>query len=290
MRVFRSIDDYSDDDVSWVLKRTTEHLARTATSLVPPGFLAGLMFFETSLRTRTGFASAVLRLGGQVVEVVEPRHSEISAAESSHDTLRTLAGYTDIVVVRLNEPLTAALPSGLAVPVVSGGDRGARAEHPTQALIDIYAMESEIGPVGGLTVAILGDPRMRSVASLLRWFARHPPRCLVLVTEDALLDGFSVPPPLAGVVERRTLADVSGIDVLYVAGIPHRLAAEDVRTSLRVTGEVLDRLPTGAVAMSPLPVIDEVDAGARSHPKFHAFVHSDWALGVRMAVMELALQ
>ncbi|TFV66831.1 aspartate carbamoyltransferase, partial [Blastococcus sp. CT_GayMR20] len=124
-------------------------------------FVVGLLFLSSSLRTRTGFAVATARLGGTAVTVDDSRFSGgMSSAESLEDTLRTLAGMVDVVVVRpdrsLNRPLVrAACPA----PVVNGGDPGG--EHPTQALIDVAAMQRFAGPLEGLHVGISGDLGIR---------------------------------------------------------------------------------------------------------------------------------
>ena len=41
------------------------------------------------------------------------------------------------------------------VPLINGGD--GIGEHPTQALLDIFTIRSEIGTVNGLTITMIGD-------------------------------------------------------------------------------------------------------------------------------------
>ena len=294
MSLLRSIDDLSDQSVGWILERAASRRAaagegRVAERLLDRPPLVGLLFLDTSLRTRVGFTAAAARLGGSVAEVLETRYSEVSMPESPAHTLRVLTGYCDVVVARLDRPLDASVVTSSLVPVVNGGDRGRAAEHPTQALIDLFAIEQDLGRPEELTVAVIGDLRMRSVRSLLRLLARRPPLRLVLVTDAALSPFEPLPAPLVGRAEQRTAQQLDDVDVLYVAGIPHAAVGEEVRTALRVTPEVMVGLPRHAVVMSPLPVIDEIDQAAQANPRFRAFLHSDDGLHIRAAVLERLL-
>lgn len=287
--MIRSIDDLSDTEVRWVLDRAALHRSGTAGPLGPPP-LVGLCFLETSLRTRVGFTAAAARLGGQAVGVVVQRASDISMPESVHDTLRILLGYCDVVVARPGVPLLAPnVPTGMRASLISGGDRGPGAEHPSQTLVDVFGIETDAGSLQNLVLGLVGDPRMRAVSSLLRLCVRWRPREIVLVTTERLLDGFMIPPELARVIRRGTLADAEQVDVLYVAGIPHGATDESDRTALRVTPTALARLRPDAVVTSPLPLIDEIHAACYGDSRVRAFEHSDDGVHVRMALIELAL-
>jgi aspartate carbamoyltransferase catalytic subunit len=286
--LLRSIADFSQDDIDRLLHRAAAHQAGQLPRRSPDGVVIGLAFFETSLRTRVGFAAAAARLGATPVEVHEVRASAVSMAESVDDTIRTLAGYADVVVARVDQPLVT-LPVGVGVPVLNGGDRGERAEHPSQALIDLYAISRLGRPIDELTIALCGDLRMRAVRSLLIALSLRPPKLLWLITEPPLRAGFTLPNQLAASVEYVEPADVADADVLYVAGIPHGALTEDARTRLRVTNRLLDRMRPNAVVLSPLPIIDEMEREAFRNPRVRMFEQSDDALFVRMAVLEFLL-
>jgi aspartate carbamoyltransferase catalytic subunit len=49
---------------------------------------------------------------------------------------------------------------------------------------------------------------------------------------------------------------------------------------------VLTRLPPGAIVLSPLPVIDEINQSARRDARLRMFWQSDQAVFVRMALLE----
>jgi len=282
-----SIDDLTDAELDAILLRASE-LRQAPHAALPSerrGKIVGLMFLQTSLRTRVGFATACARLGWQSVSVLEQRSSEVSMAESIEDTLRVAAGMVDLLVARLPIPVGSVVTNA-PVPVVNGGDSGPFAEHPTQALIDLFAIEQERGNIRDLHVAICGDLRMRGTRSLMKLLARRSPGKLSTISVSGLTDHTVASDVDPATVSQLTLKEVSDVDVLYVTGIPHRAIPEDVRDTLRVTGEVMDSLPRDAVVLSPLPVIDEIDAYARRDPRIRMFTQSDNGVYARMAVLE----
>lgn len=291
------VHDLGTEEIRLILDRATSLRAGAASRLARPP-LVGLLFLETSLRTRVGFAAAAARLGGQSIDIAERRGSAVSMPEGWADTLRVVSGNVDLIVARPGRPLDAAQLRPLLVGgFLNGGDAGPCAEHPSQALIDLYAIEQARGPVAQLTVAICGDLRMRAVRSLVRLLGRFPPRRLVAITDPRLADDGADdgadhgggPRGPDGTIEHRTPWEVDDVDVLYVAGLPHGALDESGRARLRVDRKALAALPPDAVVLSPMPVIDEISTTARSDPRIRMFQQSDDAQFVRMALIEALL-
>ena len=277
------VDDLGTEEIPHILSRATD-LRAGAVGRLPRSPLVGLLFLETSLRTRVGFAAAAARLGGQSIDIAERRGNALSMPEGWADTLRVVSGNVDLVIARPGRQLDVSQLRPLLVSsFLNGGDTGSSGEHPSQALIDLYAIEQARGPVSRLTVAICGDLRMRAVRSLVRLFARFPPRRLVQISDSRLRDGTEV------VLEDRAPWELGDVDVLYVAGIPHGALDEPGRARLRVDRRALQSLPDDAVILSPMPVIDEIATTARSDPRIRMFQQSDDALFVRMALIEALL-
>ena len=120
------------------------------------------MFFEASTRTRISFGSAFNLLGGQVRETTGFESTAIAKGESLYDTARVLSGYSDVIVMRHPaEGSVAEFAAGSRVPVINGGD-GAN-EHPTQALLDLFTIRSELHSrkreIDDLRIAMVGDLR-----------------------------------------------------------------------------------------------------------------------------------
>ncbi len=145
------------------------------------GKILANLFYEPSTRTSSSFTSAMERLGGSVIPINEVRYSSVSKGESLPDTVRTLECYADVIVLRHPEIGSAALAAKYArKPIINAGD--GVGEHPTQALLDLFTIQEELGQVDGLTVTMLGDLKygrtVHSLARLLIAVQRQAQLCL----------------------------------------------------------------------------------------------------------------
>lgn len=285
MRHLLRVDDLRTDEID-AIKSRAEALRAGSDPIDRDGRrLVGLVFLNPSLRTRVGFAAAGQRLGWGVVHVDEVRTAP--TAESIGDTLRTVAGYVDVVVARLGAPFGDHVSDSFPALVVNGGDGGPSPEHPTQALIDLFAIEQLVGPVSSCRVAMVGDLRMRAARSLLRMLSRRPPRELHLCAPTPF-DQVDPPSSLGDARRWTRLVDVPPVDVLYAVGMPHESIDLARREELRVTRSVIERLPPHSRVLSPLPVLDEISADCAGDDRLGYFAQSDLGLFVRMAVLEWA--
>ncbi len=126
------------------------------------------LFFENSTRTRISFELAEKRLSADIVNFTTSG-SSVQKGETLLDTLKNIeAMKIDVVVVRHK---STGVPKFLAEHtnsvIVNAGD-GAH-EHPTQALLDILTMESNLGNLKGKTVTIVGDIKHSRVARSNAW-------------------------------------------------------------------------------------------------------------------------
>jgi aspartate carbamoyltransferase catalytic subunit len=171
------------------------------------------LFFEASTRTSTSFELAGKRLSADVVNV-KGSGSSVEKGESLKDTVLTLDAYApDVLVIRHPAVGAAKLATGYTgAAVINAGD-GAHA-HPTQALLDIYTVEREVGPIDGLHVAFVGDVLhsrvARSGALAFRLMGAHvsligPATLMPRDAEDALdaTVGYDI-------------ADIAEADLVYV--------------------------------------------------------------------------
>jgi aspartate carbamoyltransferase catalytic subunit len=97
------------------------------------------IFFEDSTRTRTSFEIAGKWLSADTINV-SAKGSSVSKGESLRDTMLTLdAMGTDAFVIRHPSSGAAQQVAGwVRAQVINAGD--GQHEHPTQALLDAYAM------------------------------------------------------------------------------------------------------------------------------------------------------
>jgi aspartate carbamoyltransferase catalytic subunit len=75
------------------------------------GNVLATLFFEPSTRTRLSFEAAMLRLGGSCLGFAEPGSSSVAKGECLADTVRTVACYADIIVMRNPKEGAALLAS-----------------------------------------------------------------------------------------------------------------------------------------------------------------------------------
>lgn len=125
------------------------------------GRTVATMFFEDSTRTKTSFTAAAQRLGAHVLDL-SATTSSVNKGETLIDTAKTVEAMgVDAMIVRAKQAGAAGLIAAhVACPVVNAGD--GRHEHPTQGLIDLYAMAEahrrlDSFDLAGLRLAIVGD-------------------------------------------------------------------------------------------------------------------------------------
>ena len=123
------------------------------------------MFFEDSTRTRTSFEMAGKWMSADTINVTG-KGSSTSKGESLRDTMLTLdAMGTDCFVIRHGSSGAVAQAAGwVQAHVINAGD--GTHEHPTQALLDAFAMRRHFRKLGESaadsdfevkTIAIVGD-------------------------------------------------------------------------------------------------------------------------------------
>ncbi len=82
------------------------------------------LFYEHSTRTRFSFESAMLRLGGKILATENANQfSSLMQGETLEDSVRVVANYSDVIVIRHNEVGGAARAAEVSsVPVINAGD------------------------------------------------------------------------------------------------------------------------------------------------------------------------
>jgi aspartate carbamoyltransferase catalytic subunit len=157
-RNFLTLEDATREDLRSMLDLARAH-ARGETGSPLAGKTVCLAFFEASTRTAVSFELAARRCGGDVISLSE-KGSAMAKGESLIDTVVTLDRLgADAIVLRhpaVGAATFAARHTGAAV--VNAGD--GCGQHPTQALLDLYALSEASGgfdELAGRRVAIVGD-------------------------------------------------------------------------------------------------------------------------------------
>lgn len=203
-----TIDDFTNGEIESIFALADELLAEMAPPETPhcvrgrnnwaDGRILATLFHEPSTRTRLSFEAAMHRLGGDVVTVADGSTSSAAKGETLADTVRTVEGYADVIVIRHPWEGAARVAADFCdVPVVNAGD-GSH-EHPTQTLCDLYTIrvgQREKDPANAarslkellhdMTIVLCGDLHHgRTVHSLVYALARFGARIIPLpATED----------------------------------------------------------------------------------------------------------
>ena len=260
------------------------------------------LFYEPSTRTRLSFEAAMYRLGGEVITTESAREfSSAAKGETLEDTIRIVEGYADVIVLRHYESGSAQRAAEVAaVPILNAGD--GPGQHPTQALLDVYTIQKEIGRLDGIRVALVGDiANGRTARSLAYLLTKYEDVKLYFVAPDmvrmkddikAYLTEHGVP-----YEEREDLVKVmSEVDVVYQTRIQRerfgdRIADyEAVRGKYNIDPATMALLQDDAIVMHPLPRVDEIDPAVDKDPRAAYFRQAHNGVYIRMALLQMVLE
>ncbi|KAK2377881.1 Aspartate carbamoyltransferase 1, chloroplastic [Trifolium repens] len=265
------------------------------------GYLMATLFYEPSTRTRLSFESAMKRLGGDVLTTENAREfSSASKGETLEDTIRTVEGYSDIIVLRHFESGAARMAAATAnIPVINAGD--GPGQHPSQALLDVYTIEREIGKLDGIKVGLVGDlANGRTVRSLAYLLAKYRDVKFYFVSPNVVKMKDDIKEYLTSKgVEWEESSDLlevaSKCDVVYQTRIQKERFGENInlyeeaRGKYIVNKDVLKVMQNHAVVMHPLPRLDEIEVEVDSDPRAAYFRQAKNGLYIRMALLKVLL-
>jgi aspartate carbamoyltransferase catalytic subunit len=293
MRHLISIRDLTRDDVERLLAtaRSFERSLEREVKKLPTlrGRTVVNVFYESSTRTSSSFELAAKRLSADTMSI-KAAGSAVDKGESLKDTSITLGAYDpDVIVIRhpqIGAPQLVARYTG--AHVVNAGD--GKHQHPTQALLDLYTMQEELGRIEGLHVAIVGDVLHSRVA-------RSNIQALLLTGARVTLVG---PPSLLprgidamGVETATDIGAIRAADVVYVLRMQRERMLEGANyvPSLREYtarwGVTPERLRPGQKVMHPGPMNRGVEIDPRVADAQDALIETQVRSGlvVRMAVL-----
>ena len=283
---------------------------RAAAEPVLRGIGVTILMYEASTRTRVSFEVAAKKLGADVVNVAAAG-SSVTKGESLLDTMRTLeAAGAEVLVMR---HATSGAPYFVAERfggnVINAGD-GWHA-HPTQALLDLYAIRARLpveggGPwsLRGRKVAIVGDLLHSRVARSNLWTLTAAGADVWVCGPATLLHGLEAwgSAGVAGAAERRftVTSDVAAAlrdaDVVMTLRIQKERMAGGLLPSLGeyasaygITRERLTLAKRAAIVMHPGPMNEgvEIAADVASGPQSVITEQVRNGIPIRMAVLAL---
>lgn len=297
-RSFLTTDDLTDDELRAVVARGVAHARGELDHRPLDGEVVGIYFQMTSTRTRVAFSAAALRLGAQIVQL-GPHDLQTNTGESIADTGAVLARMLDVLVARVDAPLSV-LAEWAGHGRMAVVNAMAAEEHPTQAITDLVTLTCRFGGVPGLRVRYVGEGN-NSAAALALTLSRYPDVWLDLRTPpgyglaaDVLARaGDHADRTGARVVERHDMADLSEVDVVYTTRWQTTGTSKPdphwrrVFQPFQVTGALWERSPD-AVFLHDLPAHrgDEVTADVLDGPASAVFDQAGHKLSGALAVLD----
>jgi len=296
-----SVRQFSRENLAYIFGVADEMRAvvrRVGSTDLLKGHVLACVFYEPSTRTSSSFIAAMSRLGGSVIPINEVRYSSVTKGESLPDTIRTLESYADVIVLRHPEVGASQVAAEYArKPIINAGD--GVGEHPTQALLDLYTIQTELGTIDGLHVAMVGDLRYgRTVHSLARLLCLYDVR-MTFVSPEILRLPLDVMNEIKdhGKEVRETYnvqEIIADVDVLYVTRVQRERFAdqaqyEEVKDYYVITPELMSRAKERMIVMHPLPRVNEISYALDNDPRAAYFRQMENGMYIRMALLAAVL-
>eukprot|EP01090_Pellita_catalonica_P014150 TRINITY_DN3531_c0_g1_i1.p1 TRINITY_DN3531_c0_g1~~TRINITY_DN3531_c0_g1_i1.p1 ORF type:complete len:218 (+),score=26.50 TRINITY_DN3531_c0_g1_i1:242-895(+) len=211
-----------------------------------------------------------------------------------------MESYVDAIVLRHSVVGSAATAANVAhIPIINAGD--GQGEHPTQALLDLFAVLLERGQVDGLTYTMVGDLKygrtVHSLSKLLTLFndikvryvstdnLRMPNYILNDLRENGITD----------IVETSDLQSViAETDILYQTRIQkERFESEAAylkdKGSYILTPSSIASAKSECMIMHPLPRVDEIEVAVDKDPRAFYFKQPYYGMVLRAALLTAVL-
>jgi aspartate carbamoyltransferase catalytic subunit len=292
-----SIQDFSKAEILHILDVAKEFEKDREQNFLA-GKVVACLFFEPSTRTRLSFEAAVNRLGARVIGFPDNKNTSQSKGETLEDTIRIVSGYADMIVMRHPMEGAAAIAASVAgIPVVNAGD-GAN-QHPTQTLLDLFAIRETQGRLEGLTVNMVGDLKYgRTVHSLSEAMSDFDPHFIFTAPEELkmphkyleFLDAKGIPYEETEDLE----AHINDCDILYMTRVqqerfPLKEDYEKVKDVYELKASMLGGARPNMKILHPLPRITEIHTDVDTTPYAYYFQQARGGMYVRMAVISYLL-
>ena len=260
------------------------------------GYILGSLFFEPSTRTRFSFESAMYRLGGNVVSISN-NDSSLEKGESLEDMGRIVSSYCDIITIRHPEAHSVEkFAKTSTVPIINAGD--GPNQHPTQALLDLYTIQSKKN-LNNLTIGFLGDLKFgRTVHSLVKLLKFYKINFVFIANEK-----IQIPNSIINDIKESNSTfkltsslndEIPNLDCLYVTRVQkERFESLEEYNKLKklyyITEETLINAKKDLMLLHPLPRVHEIDPAVDTDSRAHYFQQSQNGLFIRMALLKLVL-
>jgi aspartate carbamoyltransferase catalytic subunit len=291
-----SITDYSSENISEILRMAALFEKKPVQNILN-GKVVATLFFEPSTRTRLSFESAVNKLGGKVIGFTDASSSSVSKGESLKDTIKTVANYSDLIVMRHPLEGSAKYASEVShVPIVNAGD-GAN-QHPTQTLLDLYSILKTQGTLENLNIFLVGDLKYgRTVHSLLMAMCQYNPVFNFISHEKLRMpDEYKLYLDQLGIkyYEHSEFKEIQRADIIYMTRVQKErfsdpIEYEKTKDTYILKNEMLEGSKKNLRILHPLPRVTEIDYDVDENEKAYYFEQALNGVYARQAIIAAIL-
>jgi len=286
--------------VDFSIQRKAE-LLRGELSPCSRGKVLAMIFQKSSLRTRLGFETAMVQLGGHAINL-EDHQIGVVTREDVRDVARVISSMCHCIMARVYaHQLVVQLAEASSVPVINGLSDWA---HPCQALADLMTIQEHFGRLAGLRVAYIGDANnvarsllMACAKTGISFAAASPPGYQL---DNGMIEGARVCAKGTGAsikVTDKPAEAVADADVVYtdvwtsMGQEQQRAEREAAFAGFQVNAELVRRAKPTAVVMHCLPAHRgvEITSEVMDGPQAIIFQQAANRLHTQRALLEVLL-
>ena len=269
------------------------------------GRCVAILFYQPSTRTFTSFEAAARRLGAYTIAVHGmAQYSSVAKGETLEDTIKSIHQTTgcDAIVIRHPENNSSEVAKSVSwVPVINGGS--GTAEHPTQALLDLYTIYDHFHSMDNLHVVMVGDllygRTTKSLAKLLATVGKKVK--ITLVSPKELMSPREFVAKIKGKVELVETDKLTQVlptaDVVYMTRVQKEWFEksgkldeyERLKDKFVLTRHMVSQMKKKAIVMHPLPRVGEILYEVDEDKRAKYFEQMRSGLYVRMAILKSIL-
>ncbi len=293
-RNFLSLLDCSPEELSHLVERAKTLKQNRDWEFRPlRGRTAVLILALHSTRTRVAFETGMNQLGGHTI-VLNAHDTQLGRGEPIEDTARVLSEMVDIAIIRtLNQEDMESLAASASIPVINAMSSQL---HPCQLLADVQTFEELRGPIGGRTVAFVGDGynMCNSYINAARQWGFN--------LKIASPSGYEPSPEMVASTDNATLVEspreaVEGADLVVTdvwSSMGHEAQAEQRRAIFapyQVNEALLDHAPEQTLFMHCLPAHrgEEISPTLLEDPRSAVWQEAGNRLHSQKALLEFLL-
>jgi aspartate carbamoyltransferase catalytic subunit len=292
-----SINDFTKEEYLKLMDLAAEFEANPNQNILS-GKVVAVLFFEPSTRTRLSFETAIQRLGGSVIGFTDAASSSVKKGESLKDTIKTVAQYADLIIMRHPVEGSARYASEVShVPVINAGD-GAN-QHPTQCLLDLFSIQKTQGTLQDLHIAFVGDLKYgrtvhSNVIAMTNFNCTYHfvspdelklPSAVKMHIKDRELNYYQY----TDIMEAVPLADIIYMTRIQQERFSDPLEYEKVKNIYNLHKDMLKNVKKNMKVLHPLPRVNEIHTNVDDLPQAYYFEQALNGVYMRQALMSYIL-